>query len=160
LAEAYEKYAIMTAHRAKLRLSVALLLLAMGGSAAGETGTSLFDSSVSGLIVAPLPQDASGRGHLVFEKWCSGCHAPDYVPPSGKAAPSPLSSALGTYTLRQKYGNSTPAPIEQRTDLSGDAIAVFVRNGINLMPPFRKTEIDDEELSDLIAYLSRKNAKQ
>jgi mono/diheme cytochrome c family protein len=149
----------MTAHGSKLRLSVALALLAMGGSAVGETGTSLYDSSVSGAIAAPPPQDAADRGHLVFDKWCSGCHAPDYVSPSGNAAASPLNSTLGTYTLRQKYGNSMPAAIEQRTDLSGDVITVFVRNGINLMPPFRKTEIDDAELSDLIAYLSRNSAK-
>jgi len=150
----------MTAHGTKPRLSLALVLLAMGGSAVGDTGTNLYDSSVSGVIAAPPPQDAAGRGRLVFDEWCSGCHAPDYVPPSGKAGPSPLSSTLGTYTLRRKYGNAMPAAIEQRTDLSGDVIMVFVRNGINLMPPFRKTEINDVELNDLIAYLSRNSAKQ
>jgi len=150
----------MTAQRSILKLGAALLLLAIGASAGGETGKNLYDSSISGVIAAPPPLNAKERGHLVFDEWCSGCHAPNYVPPSGVASPSPLSSALGTYTLRQKYGTSMPAAIEQRTDLNGDVITVFVRNGINLMPPFRKTEINGAELSDLVAYLSRNNAKQ
>jgi hypothetical protein len=31
-----------------------------------------------------------------------------------------------------------------------------VRRGFALMPPFRKTEISDEELRDLAAWLARK----
>jgi mono/diheme cytochrome c family protein len=33
-------------------------------------------------------------------------------------------------------------------------VATFVRNGVKIMPPFRKTEISDKELSDIGAYLS------
>jgi mono/diheme cytochrome c family protein len=33
----------------------------------------------------------------------------------------------------------------------------FVRNGVSVMPPFRKTEITDAELAALAAYLAPKD---
>ena len=41
-----------------------------------------------------------------------------------------------------------------RTDLSPQAVAVFVRQGILLMAPFRKTEITDAQLSALATYVA------
>ena len=40
-------------------------------------------------------------------------------------------------------------------DLSADVVSAFVRYGKHSMPFFRKTEISDEELKYLGAYLSR-----
>ena len=44
--------------------------------------------------------------------------------------------------------------LESRTDLTPELTKFFVRNGINVMPPFRKTEITDAELNALAAYLA------
>jgi mono/diheme cytochrome c family protein len=32
---------------------------------------------------------------------------------------------------------------------------VIVRNGITVMPPFRKTEVTDAQLDAIVAYLTR-----
>ena len=42
----------------------------------------------------------------------------------------------------------------ERTDLPPQTVAQFVRQGILLMAPFRKTEITDAELSALSAYVA------
>jgi len=39
-------------------------------------------------------------------------------------------------------------------------VAYVVRNGLSIMPFFRPTEIDDEQLAALGAYLSRNNPKR
>ena len=48
-----------------------------------------------------------------------------------------------------------PAALEDRTDLTGEVVTLFVRNGVATMPFYRKTEIDDAELAALVAYLVR-----
>ncbi len=47
-----------------------------------------------------------------------------------------------------------PPVLVERTDLSAQAIAVFVRTGVLSMPPFRKTEVSDAELTALTAYIT------
>ena len=89
-----------------------------------------------------LAQDVE-HGKEVFQHWCSPCHAPG-------ARKHP-----GTGALEILYQGEKPAALEQRTDLTPQLVEVFVRNGVNFMPFFRKTEISDEELADLGAYLSR-----
>ncbi len=84
-------------------------------------------------------------GQAVYEHWCAPCHAP------GPGHP-------GTQSLQLKYGGKTPAVLLERTDLTAQAVAVFVRQGVLLMAPFRKTEISDAELAALTAYVT-KNAK-
>jgi len=95
---------------------------------------------------APAPSFSDPKlqhGYDVFQKWCAPCHAP------GPRHP-------GTQALEVKYkGTDTPAPLEQRKDLTPDLVKYFVRGGVSIMPPFRKTEITDQELDDLGAYLSR-----
>lgn len=81
-------------------------------------------------------------GKQVYDKWCAACHA------SGPRHP-------GTASLAVKYGKDLPAPLEQRADLTPELVAYFVRRGVSVMPPFRKTEITDAELASLGAYLSR-----
>jgi mono/diheme cytochrome c family protein len=86
---------------------------------------------------APAPS-----GQAVYEHWCAPCHAP------GPGHP-------GTQSLQIKYGGKTPAVLLERTDLSPQAVAAFVRQGVLLMAPFRKTEISDAELAALTAYVAK-----
>jgi mono/diheme cytochrome c family protein len=89
-------------------------------------------------------QDASGpRGQQVFEHWCAPCHAP------GPRHP-------GTQALEVLYKGAKPAALEQRTDLVPELTRSFVRTGVSVMPPFRKTEISDADLAALAAYLAPK----
>lgn len=80
-------------------------------------------------------------GKAVYEHWCAPCHAP------GPGHP-------GTQSLQFKYGGKIPAVLLERTDLAPQAVAVFVRQGVLLMAPFRKTEITDAELAALTAYVA------
>jgi mono/diheme cytochrome c family protein len=140
-----------------------LALLAPRVFAAGDAplrpGEPVYESSVGGVIHAPALAGAAGQGYLVFNKWCSGCHAPDYAMAGDTTKPPelPLPSrvALGTALLRQRYQGRVPAELERRTDLTGPVIGFYVRRGIDAMPPFRKTEITDPELATLVAYLTR-----
>jgi mono/diheme cytochrome c family protein len=96
------------------------------------------------LSVLALPAAAQElqRGKEVFDYWCATCHA------EGDQFP-------GTVALRVKYEGKLPAALEQRTDLTPEVVKTFVRNGISVMPFFRKTEIGDADLDALAAYLSR-----
>ena len=82
------------------------------------------------------------QGRKVYELWCTPCHAPGAQHP-------------GTNALTAKYQGEIPAVLEQRPGLTKEFITQFVRNGVSIMPFFRKTEISDEELDALAAYLSR-----
>ena len=81
-------------------------------------------------------------GKAVFDKWCTPCHG------DGPGKP-------GTMVLRQRYGDSLPALLEERTDMTQAYLQDFVRQGVGVMPQFRKTEITDAELEAMIAYLLR-----
>jgi (+)-pinoresinol hydroxylase len=99
-----------------------------------------------GLVSGAQAADAV-HGKAVFAVWCSGCHEPmpgrSYAPPAG------------TYVLQQHYQGDPPAALEQRTDLTATLIRTTVRNGRNMMPQTRKTEVTDSDLADLIAYLTQ-----
>jgi mono/diheme cytochrome c family protein len=87
-------------------------------------------------------QAAEPSGQAVYEHWCAPCHAP------GPGHP-------GTQSLQMKYGGKVPAVLLERTDLSPQIVATFVRQGVLLMAPFRKTEITDTELAALSAYVAK-----
>jgi mono/diheme cytochrome c family protein len=96
-------------------------------------------------LVALVPingrsQDAE-PGRRVFEEWCAPCHAP------GPRHP-------GTQALDVLYRGQKPGALEERTDLFPEITRTFVRSGVSVMPPFRKTEISDVELDALAAYLA------
>jgi (+)-pinoresinol hydroxylase len=95
------------------------------------------------LPMSALPQDAATveHGRQVFGYWCAPCHAPGPKHP-------------GTQALDALYKGSKPAPLEQRTDLAPTITQTFVRTGVSVMPPFRKTEISDADLAALAAYLA------
>ena len=62
----------------------------------------------------------------------------------------------GTAALALKYKSAKPAELELRTDLTPEFVALFVRKGAGIMPPFRPTELSGEDLKALGAYLARK----
>jgi mono/diheme cytochrome c family protein len=88
------------------------------------------------------PRYAPGRA--VYEKWCAPCHDPGIIHP-------------GTHALMTKYpgGSRASGAITAWTDLPVSYVTFMVRHGISVMPQFRKTEISDEELASLAAYLAR-----
>jgi len=81
------------------------------------------------------------RGHQVYEEWCAICHA------AGEAA---------TRFLDERYQGALPGELNQRTNLPAELITLRVRTwGAPRMPPFRQTEVSDDELDAVIAYLQR-----
>ncbi|RKS24534.1 cbb3-type cytochrome c oxidase subunit III [Pseudomonas sp. WPR_5_2] len=102
---------------------------------------------LAGLAVASEPSEqavSANRGKLVFDQWCGICHAASPRMP-------------GTASLAAKYGGSLPAALEERTDMPPAFIKYFVRNGVLIMPAFRKTEITDADLELLVDYLKAKD---
>ena len=83
------------------------------------------------------------NGKTVFNKWCLPCHG------DGPGYP-------GTAALAAKYNGEIPAVLQSRKDMTEDFVKLFVRQGVSIMPFFRKTEITDSELNNLAAYLSSK----
>ena len=101
------------------------------------------------LCTAASAQDAAAnaRGKPLFQQKCQPCHGTE---------PSDAGRAMlpGTDALRIKYRGSLPAALEQRKDLTPEAIKVFVRRGSWSMPPFRKSELSDRDIADIAAYIA------
>lgn len=113
-------------------LSVFLTLMTIGVYATGQS----------------LP--SAEHGERVFEKWCQPCHG-DTITEPGMFPGVPLP---GTLAIQLKYRGELPALLEERTDLTPEFIRTVVRGGLFGMPITRKTEINDQELADIIAYLT------
>jgi mono/diheme cytochrome c family protein len=95
---------------------------------------------IGAVVVSGTPEQIE-RGRAVFKQWCADCHSP------GRRQP-------GTQALDALYKGSKPGALEQRTDLLPKLTETFVRKGVSVMPPFRKTEISDADLAALAAYLA------
>lgn len=116
---------------------------------AADAGTSISTTrapadtaAANGTAVATTPVPEHLReGQQLYQYWCSACHA------RGPGHP-------GTQALEARYAGAMPGTLEDRTNLTPEFVAVFVRNGISIMPFFRKTEINDEELAAIGAYLA------
>lgn len=101
------------------------------------------------LVVSSLiPYFAMGQesehagGMRVYDKWCAPCHDPGIEHP-------------GTLALTAKYSGVKTGVLLEWTDLRPEMTRAFVRTGLSVMPFFRKTEISDQELEALAAYLAR-----
>ena len=90
---------------------------------------------------AAMAQDRLQRGKEVYDYWCINCH--------GSFPGTP-----GTQALEVLYRGLKPADLEERTDLPAELVRIYVRAGVSIMPTFRKTEISDEDLEALVAYLA------
>jgi mono/diheme cytochrome c family protein len=105
--------------------------------------------AIAGLQGSPTAaQEAASveRGRARFEHSCAPCHGPGLGDDGRAMLP-------GTDALRIKYQGALPALLEQRTDLNAEAIRTFVRRGTWSMPPFRPTEITEQDIRDIAAYL-------
>lgn len=85
------------------------------------------------------------RGKAVYEHWCTPCHG----------GPDPRKYP-GTSALQFLYKGEKPAMLEDRLDLTPELVTFYVRNGVTIMPFFRKTEISDEDLTAIGAWLSKR----
>lgn len=108
----------------------------------------------AGLIALFLAFNASAqdggaveRGKERFEYMCAPCHGAGLGDDGREMLP-------GTDALRIKYRGALPALLTERSDLTYESIRMFVRQGIFSMPPFRPTELTDEEIRDIAAYIA------
>ena len=86
--------------------------------------------------------DQFAAGRAVYSKWCAPCHDPGVTHP-------------GTHALTVKYQGVKPGVLLEWKDLPASTVKFLVRHGISVMPQFRKTEISDQELEALAAFLAR-----
>jgi mono/diheme cytochrome c family protein len=103
-------------------------------------------SLAQALTLAIPPVVAGPSGEAVFQHWCAPCHA------AGPGHP-------GTESLQRKYEGKLPATLLDRSDLAPETVATFVRQGVLMMAPFRKTEITDAELAALAAFVAKNHRK-
>lgn len=111
------------------------------------TAALLFVCSFTAVPAGAQDDGAAERGRAKYAHTCAPCHARGLGDDGRAALP-------GTAALEIKYQGALPAVLEDRTDLSYDVLKVFVRNGSWSMPPFRPTELTDDELRDIAAYLA------
>lgn len=108
------------------------------------------------VLAQAAEKDTAARlkaGKQTYDYWCATCHGPGLGNPGQDELP-------GTAQLRIKYRGTKISPLlEERTDMIPDFVKAIVRQGISFMPHFRKTEIDDAQLDELAAYLTRNNPK-
>lgn len=106
----------------------ALLLLGLAGCNA--------DKTEKPTIVDTRPK----TGKELYEHWCAACHDP------GPGHP-------GTLRMAGDFGDNRSVLIGLE-GVDKDLVKYAVRNGFNMMPPFRPTEISDEELEPLAAHVA------
>ena len=126
----------------------------VGASAAAADSASTAQSAWSPLPASALPalkDPREQRGREVFQQRCGACHA---AIPKDTIGPPYLPPMAGTQALQARYKGAKPAELEQRTDLTSDFVKAIVRNGLNSMPFFRPTELSNDDLAALGAYLA------
>ncbi len=98
-------------------------------------------------LQAQEAEDRVEHGRVVYNARCAYCHDP--VPEGSRIAALP-----GVDQLMLKYGGELSPYITERADLASFAVLrAFLRNGAGSMQPFRKTELTDEDIAALAAYL-------
>jgi mono/diheme cytochrome c family protein len=122
--------------KSTLLLSGAMLLIAATGVAAASSG-------VTWTLFPAAEKEPEQSGKAAFQNACAICHG------AGPDRP-------GTTSLQFKYGGRLPALLEDRTDLTPDAVKYYIRHGIAMMPSFRKTELSDAQADAIAQYLARK----
>ncbi len=121
----------------RLALIAAAAVLAATGSATGQ------DIGEAPTFARLYDHTTLTTGREVYTYWCWNCHG------EGPGKP-------GTVALAARYKGAVPALLTERTDLSPELVKVYVRNGLSIMPVFRKTQISDAQLEALAEYLARK----
>jgi mono/diheme cytochrome c family protein len=124
---------------AGVRWAAALVLIFVARAVAAQEpsrSSSWTKSTTSG--------EGEPKGYVQYQNYCSMCHG------EGPGKP-------GTMALQAKYKGVEPALLDKRTDLTPQLVKTDVRNGVSIMPFFRKTEISDADLDAIAAYLTRNN---
>lgn len=85
---------------------------------------------------APNAEQPDGAENYALK--CAGCHNP------GPGHPATM--------LLEQLGRPVPALIG-RKDLELDYLRSVVRQGLIEMPPFRSTELSDEQIEDIYKYI-------
>jgi len=132
--------------RKAMKKTVAFLILALAVFFAGVARAQDSVSRSHAWTTATVKGEGQPSGYVQYQNYCSMCH--------GEGVGKP-----GTLALQAKYKGALPALLEKRTDLTPQLIKMYVRNGISIMPIFRKTEISDADLDAIVAYLTRNNKK-
>jgi len=95
---------------------------------------------------------AAERGAEVYRNVCAPCH--DRLP-EGAA----IEMLAGPESLTLKYRGALSPYITERPDLAScEVLSMFLRKGTGSMPPFRKTELSDEDIAAIAAYFARTSA--
>ena len=81
------------------------------------------------------------QGRALYEHFCSACHDP------GPGHPGTMRLGLRS--------DPAHAVLIERTDLPAVYVIQIVRSGLQMMPPFRPTEIGDRELVALAAFVTQ-----
>lgn len=113
--------------RTSASLLVFLMLGLSGCQGAGDTKTEIVDTRPK-------------TGKELYEHWCAACHD------AGPGHP-------GTLRMAGDFGEDRSVLIGNE-DVSRELVKFAVRNGFNMMPPFRPTEISDEDLELLAEYVA------
>jgi len=132
--------------RKAMKKTAAFLILAFAVFFAGSARAQDSVSRSHSWTTETVKGEGQPRGYVQYQSYCSMCH--------GEGVGKP-----GTLALQAKYKGALPALLEKRTDLTPQLIKMYVRNGISIMPIFRKTEISDADLDAIVAYLTRNNKK-
>jgi mono/diheme cytochrome c family protein len=118
----------------------------------------LFGVALSGcLVLLPTAKaqntSALTLGKETFELKCAPCHG---------TGPGDRGRAMlpGTDALRIKYQGKVPAALENRSDLRVPVLQQYLRHGTWSMPPFRKSELSDADISNIAAYLAESSKKR
>jgi mono/diheme cytochrome c family protein len=104
-----------------------------------KTGAAVTAQAAATVTKAAAETVRSGRE--LFNYWCLPCHG---------AGPG----HAGTQRLARRLG-ADQSVLLQRHNLSAKYVQHVVRNGFQMMPPFRYTEISDQELQAVAAYVSK-----
>lgn len=124
--------------RGPARATMFCLGLGLGGTSA--TGTWVNDFKA--VDVAQSPSVATASAKTLIDRLCAPCH--DKGP-----------GRVGAAILARRFGTGK-SMLERRTDLTEEFVKQVVQNGLNIMPPFRPTEISKDELDVIAKYLARK----
>ncbi len=130
-----------------MSFALVILLSACGGDTQDKVSVSPRDKEMQAATetvssTAPGTEDPS-QGRDVYGHYCAGCHD------AGQGHP-------GTMQLAARSG-AERSVLLSRTDLSPEFVINIVRNGLQMMPPFRPTEITDPELAALAQYVAGAN---
>lgn len=101
-------------------------------------------ASAALLSISPAHAGDVEEGEELFNYWCAGCHG---------------ATGMATMLQQRRYQGAIPAQLSERTNLSKQYVHLVTRNWWTLpaMPAFRQTELNDEQMDKVAAYLTRNN---